>query len=634
MLQAEPDHARDDQGERADEQRATFGEPHVEMVRVTRRAGLAGRGAAAGRCKTPRMGSRRLLALLAVVVVVVVVAGGVFLLTRSDDGSPASTMALGLQDDALLTSAEPLAVPTVTRLAPKLIRYNIVWSDIAPTRPAAPGNPADPAYVWTNADKIVALAAKLGASLLFTIVDAPKWANGGATPEHVPTDPADFGTFCGVVAQRYPTVGRFTIWNEPNRGQFLQPQGAGGTEAPRRLAGLAKACIPAIHAQSPDAAGRDRPHREPRRTGRPCADPVPRRLPRGRRPEARRHRAQPLPRGSAPALRPHGATRGRRRHRAQPRLARGRAEAGVRRHDADLAHRVRRPDGAAGDERRPGDAAARDRRARADALPVRAAADLVPAARPGAARLLAVGPRRHGLARRSRPSPSSSRSSSRAARGRGRDRRRRAAAGRRRDRRRPGRAASGSPAAGRGIAIPGLVDLQVNGFAGVDLAHADAAGYALVAERLAAVGHHLVPGDVRHRERARSRARARAGAAIVSRPPGRAPRGPVPVARAARGAPARRTHRSRPRRARTARSGRPGRADDARARAARGARADRSPPRRTASSPRSGTRTPRATRRRARSTAACARSRTSSTRCVRCGSATRASSGRRSRGRT
>ena len=41
---------------------------------------------------------------------------------------------------------------------------------------------------------------------------------------------------------------------------------------------------------------------------------------------------------------------------------------------------------------------------------------------------------------------------------------------------------------GRGIAIPGLVDLQVNGFAGVDLAHADAAGYALVAERLAAVG--------------------------------------------------------------------------------------------------------------------------------------------------
>jgi hypothetical protein len=201
------------------------------------------------------MGSRRIVVLLALVVVVLVVAGGAYLLTRSDDETAPPVAAppsvtLGLQDDALLTSAEPLAVPTVTALGPKLIRYNIVWSDIAPTKPKAPGDPADPAYVWTNADKIVALAARLQASLLFTIVDAPKWANDGETPEHVPTDPADFGTFCGVVAQRYPTVGRFTIWNEPNRGQFLQPQGAGGTDAPRQLASLAKACIPAIHAKS------------------------------------------------------------------------------------------------------------------------------------------------------------------------------------------------------------------------------------------------------------------------------------------------------------------------------------------------------------------------------------------------
>lgn len=204
-----------------------------------------------------------MLAVLAVVVVAIVVAGGVFLLTRSDGTTaappvpttpkPAQTMTLGLQDDALLTSAEPLAVPTVTALAPPLIRYNIVWSDIAPTKPAKPGNPADPAYVWTNADKLVALAASLHASVLLTIVNAPKWSNGGQTPEHAPTDPADFGAFCGAVAQRYPTVGRFTIWNEPNRGQFLQPQGAGGAEAPKVLAGLAKACIPAIRAKSAHA---------------------------------------------------------------------------------------------------------------------------------------------------------------------------------------------------------------------------------------------------------------------------------------------------------------------------------------------------------------------------------------------
>jgi hypothetical protein len=194
---------------------------------------------------------RRLLVLLSVVVVLAIAAGAALYLTRS---SSSSKMALGLQDDALLTSAEPLAVPTVSALGPKLLRYNIVWSDIAPKRPTDQANPDDPAYVWTNADKIVALAATLHASLLFTIVDAPRWANGGGSPSRAPTDPAEFGTFCGVVAQRYPSVDRFTIWNEPNRGQFLQPQGTGGSQAPRVLAGLAKACIPAIHAQSPHAA--------------------------------------------------------------------------------------------------------------------------------------------------------------------------------------------------------------------------------------------------------------------------------------------------------------------------------------------------------------------------------------------
>jgi hypothetical protein len=162
-------------------------------------------------------------------------------------------MTLGLQDDALLTSAEPLAVPTVKALGPKLIRFNIVWSDIAPRRPSDPTDPSDPAYVWTNADKIVALAKTLHSSLLFTIVNAPKWANGGETPEHAPADPAHFGDFCGALAERYPAVGRFTVWNEPNRGQFLQPQGTGGAEAPRVLAGLAKACLPAIRARSPQA---------------------------------------------------------------------------------------------------------------------------------------------------------------------------------------------------------------------------------------------------------------------------------------------------------------------------------------------------------------------------------------------
>lgn len=41
---------------------------------------------------------------------------------------------------------------------------------------------------------------------------------------------------------------------------------------------------------------------------------------------------------------------------------------------------------------------------------------------------------------------------------------------------------------GRGVAVPGLVDIHVHGFCGIDFAHADAAGYARAAESLRAAG--------------------------------------------------------------------------------------------------------------------------------------------------
>jgi N-acetylglucosamine-6-phosphate deacetylase len=48
--------------------------------------------------------------------------------------------------------------------------------------------------------------------------------------------------------------------------------------------------------------------------------------------------------------------------------------------------------------------------------------------------------------------------------------------------------AVGLPGAGRGVAVPGFVDLQINGFAGVDFRTADPSGYASVAAALPASG--------------------------------------------------------------------------------------------------------------------------------------------------
>ena len=59
---------------------------------------------------------------------------------------------LGIQDDALLTTQEPNAWPFARGLAPKVVRYNVAWEQIAPTRPAFPDDPADPAYDFKRAD--------------------------------------------------------------------------------------------------------------------------------------------------------------------------------------------------------------------------------------------------------------------------------------------------------------------------------------------------------------------------------------------------------------------------------------------------------------------------------------------------
>jgi LemA protein len=173
---------------------------------------------------------------------------------------------IGIQDDAFLSSAEPNAWPLARELRPDVIRYNVDWASVARTRPERPVLPGDPAYDWSAPDKIVRNAAAQGARVLLTLVQAPAWANGGGRPRAAPLDASDYGAFCRTVATRYsgryvpagataalPRVAAYTVWNEPNRGQFLQPQGAHGFEAPKVMARLMRACAGAIHDESPGA---------------------------------------------------------------------------------------------------------------------------------------------------------------------------------------------------------------------------------------------------------------------------------------------------------------------------------------------------------------------------------------------
>jgi hypothetical protein len=112
-----------------------------------------------------------------------------------------------------------------------IIRTTVYWSKVAPTRPAAPSNPFDPAYKLDDVDELVREAQKRGMEVMLTIWGTPKWANGGLPENRMPRRLSDLTAFGRALASRYsgrfpgyPYVRFFSVWNEPNLGLFLSPQ--------------------------------------------------------------------------------------------------------------------------------------------------------------------------------------------------------------------------------------------------------------------------------------------------------------------------------------------------------------------------------------------------------------------------
>ena len=137
----------------------------------------------------------------------------------------------GIQDDAWLIagpghgdgSTIEERVLRLKALGVKLVRFNIRWNEVAATRPARPANHLDPAYRWDHADALLPVLRSHGITAVVTIVGAPRWANGGRTPNWAPTNATAFGNFAFAAATRYHWVRHWVMWNEPNKYWQLRP---------------------------------------------------------------------------------------------------------------------------------------------------------------------------------------------------------------------------------------------------------------------------------------------------------------------------------------------------------------------------------------------------------------------------
>lgn len=114
--------------------------------------------------------------------------------------------------------------PIYSDLGVGLYQTALAWNTVAPTKPANPREPADPAYQWPESlDFALSEAARYGIEVSATLLYAPGWANGGKARNWAPTNPADFADFAVAAAKRYPAIRHWMIWGEPSRRIQFRP---------------------------------------------------------------------------------------------------------------------------------------------------------------------------------------------------------------------------------------------------------------------------------------------------------------------------------------------------------------------------------------------------------------------------
>jgi len=186
-----------------------------------------------------------------------VVAFGTLLLPAGASPAMAASGQISiLQDDNQVLANPTGTLTTAHLLGATAIKVSVPWDAIAPSpnsitppRRFDAANPAAYPYrSWAIYDKIDRAAHAQGTQLyLYLSGGAPRWAQGSGQPRHPSShpgwapSPGAFQAFVRAVGRRYdgtytpaggttplPRVSFWSVWNEPNLGYSLSPQGVLG----------------------------------------------------------------------------------------------------------------------------------------------------------------------------------------------------------------------------------------------------------------------------------------------------------------------------------------------------------------------------------------------------------------------
>jgi hypothetical protein len=150
----------------------------------------------------------------------------------------------GPMDEASLRSYEDLGVD--------VIQVYLYWDRVAPSEPAVPTDPADPAYRWpAELNRGIRRAREHGLDVALQVSGSPPWANGGRSRAWMP-DPSRYADFMTAATSRYPRIRRWMVWGEANREGQFEPLPQGMREGPRAYARLLDSAYQAIKTQNPE----------------------------------------------------------------------------------------------------------------------------------------------------------------------------------------------------------------------------------------------------------------------------------------------------------------------------------------------------------------------------------------------
>ena len=155
--------------------------------------------------------------------------GSALLLAPAGTARGAPSALYGVQDDAWLLHGPgtlDARLNELERMGVDAVRYTVRWNEVAVRRPASPRDDRDPAYAWGEADEVLGGLRRHGIDAVVTLLGTPAWANGGRPANWAPSSGSAFGSFAYAAARRFPWVRFWTVWNEPNRPQWLRPTSA------------------------------------------------------------------------------------------------------------------------------------------------------------------------------------------------------------------------------------------------------------------------------------------------------------------------------------------------------------------------------------------------------------------------